>query len=60
MDYIFTIKIPFKANDDVEARELAKNIKKLYDESFCYANEEVKLQRIYKNKPPKKVRIENE
>lgn len=44
-DYILNIKIPFKAIDDIAAREYANKIK---------VNEKAvaKLQRVYKDKPP--------
>lgn len=57
MDYIFKITIPFQAIDDIEAREIAKKIKDSYDKNFHYDKEEIKLQRIYNDKPPKKINL---
>lgn len=50
--YILTLKFAFEADDDSEARYQAHDI--LQDrESMMHA--EVKLQRLYKDRPPKRV-----
>ena len=50
-DYQLMIKIPFKALDDVDARHVASMF--LIDEKS-----EVKLQEIYKDRPPRGIYFE--
>ena len=56
-DYLLTIRIPFKCEDDVDARKKAKA---LMADSTGALKEEItgyKLQRLNLGKPPDKVEI---
>jgi hypothetical protein len=55
-DYLLTIRIPFKTQDDVDARREANSIIKNSD---IYWSEfiEYKLQRLNPGKPPDKVEL---
>jgi hypothetical protein len=57
MDYQITLRVPFSALDDLQAREIAKTI--LYDVGSHLLNEktEKKLQRVYKDRPPDRLVI---
>ncbi len=56
-DYLLTIRIPFKCEDDVDARKVAKSLVK--DSVIAIRDEvpEFKLQRLAQGKPPEKVEI---
>jgi len=55
-DYTFTTKVTFKSLDDIEARD---KIEKMRENSVndLFGDVEEKLQCIYTNKPPRKVKI---
>ena len=57
-DYLLTIKISFKTQDDVDARREAKTM--LENSTLAFKGEmppEIKLQRLNPGKPPDKVEI---
>ena len=57
MKYLLTVKIPFEALDDLQARQFAADTIK--DEIFVdLAKFEAKLQRLIEGKPPEKVPLE--
>ncbi len=51
-DYILNIKIPFKSIDDVQAREYAKTLYSVSNDSI------VKLQEVFKDKTPRGVTLD--
>jgi sulfur transfer complex TusBCD TusB component (DsrH family) len=55
-DYLLTIRIPFKAMDDVMAREKAKEITKVSIPTISVPVV-VKLQRQEQGKPPEGVKL---
>ena len=57
MDYQITIRVPFAALDDLEAREKAKCILGNTDVLLSDEKVEKKLQRVYKDRPPEKVTL---
>jgi hypothetical protein len=56
-DYLLTIRIPFKTQDDVDARREAKVI--IEDSTIAFKGDlpEYKLQRLNPGKPPDKVEL---
>ena len=57
MDYQITIRVPFSALDDLEAREKAKCILGNTDVLLSDEKVEKKLQRVYKDRPPERLVI---
>jgi len=54
-EYMLTIKVPFDAFDDLDARKIAtEKIEKM----SVPENGEVKLQEFFQNKAPRKIEIE--
>ena len=56
-DYLLTIRIPFKTQDDVDARREANSIIKNSDIDIGVSLIEYKLQRLNPGKPPEKVEL---
>jgi|WetSurMetagenome_2_1015567.scaffolds.fasta_scaffold635315_2 hypothetical protein len=56
-DYLLTIRVPFKCEDDVDARKEAKALIEDSDIAFKGDVPEYKLQRLNSGKPPEKVAI---
>jgi hypothetical protein len=56
-DYLLTIRIPFKCEDDVDARKETKAL--IEDSTIVFKGDvpEYKLQRLNPGKPPEKVEI---
>lgn len=52
-DFLITVRIPIKANDDVDARLQARKIL----EEKGIEKENAKLQRVYENKAPEGIWI---
>ena len=58
MRYVLTIKIDIPANDDVEARIMAKDgVDKISSISHWYTKTECKLQKVYKDREPVGMRM---
>jgi hypothetical protein len=51
-DYVLTIRIPFEAMDDLEARMATR--RKLQEKDFL-EEAEIKLQEVFKDKSPRKI-----
>ena len=56
-DYLLTIRIPFKTQDDVDARREANSIIQNSDIDIGVSLIEYKLQRLNPGKPPEKVEL---
>jgi len=56
-DYLFTIKVSFKAMDDLVARERARELSKAVLPTILLPDVSVKLQRQVQGKAPEKVQI---
>jgi hypothetical protein len=56
-DYLLTIRIPFKVQDDVDARREANSIIKNSDIDIGVSLIEYKLQRLNPGKSPDKVEL---
>ena len=56
-DYLLTIRIPFKTQDDVDARREANSIIKNSDIDIGVSLIEYKLQRLNPGKPPDNVKL---
>jgi hypothetical protein len=56
-DYLLTIRIPFKCEDDVDARKKAQALIKDSEKDFKGEISGYKLQRLNPGKPPEKVGI---
>ena len=57
-DYKLTMTIDFQGRDDIEARLLVNGaFRQIVDEIEMIYGSEVKLQRIFKDKPPEKVEL---
>lgn len=57
-DYKLTMTINFQGRDDIEARLLVNgSFRQIVDEIEMISGTEVKLQRIFKDKPPEKVEL---
>jgi hypothetical protein len=56
-DYLLTIRIPFKCEDDVDARKEVRTL--IEDSTIAFKGDipEYKLQRLNTGKPPEKVEI---
>jgi len=52
--YLLTIQVPFETHDDPQARMIAK---RLLQEQNPFENDDIKLQEIYSDKPPRKVTL---
>jgi len=56
--YVYTIKIPFEALDDIDARKMIIHTLALSNLSISnLINSEEKLQEIYPDKSPRKVEL---
>jgi hypothetical protein len=53
MKYLYTIRIPFEAMDDIAARE--KVIGYMADASEVMPEADDKLQEVFENKPPRNI-----
>jgi hypothetical protein len=56
-DYLLTIRIPFKCEDDVDARKKAQALMADSKGAFKEEISGYKLQRLNTGKPPEKVEI---
>jgi len=56
MKYLITVKIPIEAMDDLEARKITNDLKDHYILLRTKDNE-VKLQEIVENAPPRGIRL---
>ena len=55
-EYLLTIRVPFKTEDDVDARREAKTM--LENSTLAFKDKpEIKLQRLNPGKPPDKIEI---
>jgi hypothetical protein len=65
MNYLGTIKIEFKDQDDVEARKAMAGLERLLDEfvfneinkGAIYVTPFYKLQEVFENKPPRGIKL---
>jgi hypothetical protein len=55
-DYLYTIKVPFKAGDDILAREKARELSKRALPAIGLPEASEKLQRLVQGKPPEAVK----
>jgi hypothetical protein len=55
MKYLLTIRIPFEAMDDIEARQKATEY--MADASEIVPESEEKLQEIFPDKPPRGISL---
>ena len=55
MKYLYTIRIPYEAIDDIDARMKLSDIRKQLSFYTNQPESEQKLQEIKENKPPRKV-----
>jgi hypothetical protein len=57
LEYLLTIRIPFKCEDDVDARKEVRTL--LEDSTIVFKGDvpEYKLQRLNQGKPPEKVAL---
>ena len=56
-DYLYTIRVPFKAVDDAMAREKARELAQAVLPAITLPDVVVKLQRQVQGKPPEAVKI---
>ena len=55
--YLMTIKIEFDAFDDIEARQISKSISSGENGTAINFASEIKLQKIFDDKPPKGIEL---
>ena len=56
-EYLFTIRVPFKALDDVVAKERAQELSKAVVPVILLPDVAIKLQRQVQGKPPEGIQI---
>jgi hypothetical protein len=52
-DYLLTIRVPFEAMDDPDARQKVKE--EIKNKNISLDGADIKLQEVFKDQPPRKV-----